>query len=80
MLFVTLLSYKKKHIFVQSIRRILTDAGLSIDIVGITAVAGLLSSEVLKDPKKNDDKVSADEAFEFFDVDGNGDIQKGDIE
>ena len=56
------------------------EAGLSIDIVGITAVAGLLSSEVLKDPKKNDDQISADEAFEFFDVDGNGDIQKGDIE
>ena len=56
------------------------DAGLSIDIVGITAVAGLLSSEVLKDPKKSDQEISADEAFEFFDVDGNGDIQKGDIE
>ena len=56
------------------------EAGLSIDIVGITAVAGLLSSEVLKDPKKNNDQISADEAFEFFDVDGNGDIQKGDIE
>ena len=56
------------------------EAGLSIDIIGITAVAGLLSSEVLKDPKKNDEEISADEAFEFFDVDGNGDIQKGDIE
>ena len=56
------------------------EAGLSIDIVGITAFAGLLSSEVLKDPKKNDEEISADEAFEFFDVDGNRDIQTGNIE
>ena len=48
--------------------------------MGITSVAGLVSSEVLRDPKKAEKDIPADEAFEFFDVDGNGDIQKGDIE
>ena len=57
----------------------LKEAGLSIEIVGVNAVAGLLSSEILKDKKGGDD-VEADEAFEFFDVDGNGVIQRGDIE
>jgi len=65
----------------KSIQHILDDAGLSIEIVGLTAVAGLLVSEVLDDPKTDvQQEVSADEAFEFFDVDGNGDIQKGDVE
>ena len=56
------------------------DSGLSIGIVGITSVAGLVSSEVLRDPKKGEQEIPADEAFEFFDVDGNGDIQRGNIE
>ena len=51
-----------------------------MDIVGVTAVAGLLSSEVLKDPTKGKDVVSADEAFEFFDVDEDGSIMRGDFE
>ena len=59
---------------------ILRDAGLSIDIVGMTAVAGLVSSEALNDPKDPDDEITADDAFEFFDVDGDGSIQRGDIE
>ena len=58
----------------------MADAGLSIEIVGLTAVAGLVSSEVLKNPRDEDLHITADEAFEFFDVDGNGDIQRGDIE
>ena len=57
----------------------LAEAGLNIEIVGVTAVAGLLSSEALKDPRGGQDVV-ADEAFEFFDADGNGVIQRGDIE
>ena len=57
----------------------LAEAGLNIEIVGVTAVAGLLSSEALKDPRSGQDVV-ADEAFEFFDADGNGVIQRGDIE
>lgn len=61
------------------ISNMLKEAGLSIEIVGVNAVAGLLSSEILKDKKGGDD-VEADEAFEFFDVDGNGVIQRGDIE
>jgi len=63
-----------------SIRQIVQDAGLSIEILGVAAVAGLVSSEVLKDPSHGKTTISADEAFEFFDVDGNGAIQKGDIE
>ena len=47
--------------------------------MGITSVAGVLSSEVLKDPKK-EQEIPADEAFELFDVDGNGQIQRGDLE
>ena len=46
----------------------------------MAAVAGLVSSEVLKDPSHGNTNISADEAFEFFDVDGNGAIQRGDIE
>ena len=57
----------------------LAQAGLNIEIVGVTAVAGLLSSEALKD-ERSDQDVVADEAFEFFDADGNGIIQRGDIE
>ena len=57
----------------------LAQAGLNIEIVGVTAVAGLLSSEALKD-ERSDEDVLADEAFEFFDADGNGVIQRGDIE
>ena len=48
--------------------------------MGITSVAGLLSSEVLKDPKKGEQEIDADEAFELFDVDGNGQIERGDLE
>ena len=70
----------KAEIFSQKISRLLGDSGLHIGIVGITSVAGLVSSEVLKNPKKGGQDVSADEAFEFFDVDGNGYIQKGDLE
>ena len=69
-----------KNSNVQAITMTLEHSGLSIEIVGITAVAGLLSSEALKDPKKEDQDISADEAFEFFDVDGDGGIQKGDLE
>ena len=57
----------------------LGEAGLNMEIVGATAVAGLLSSEALKDDRTGED-VMADEAFEFFDADGNGVIQRGDIE
>ena len=57
----------------------LAAAGLNIEIVGVTAVAGLLSSEALRD-ERSDQDVLADEAFEFFDADGNGVIQRGDIE
>ena len=64
----------------QTVSEILRDAGLSIDIVGMTAVAGLVSSEALNDPKDPDDEITADDAFEFFDVDGDGSIQRGDIE
>jgi len=64
----------------ETVSEILRDAGLSIDIVGMTAVAGLVSSEALNDPKDPDDEITADDAFEFFDVDGDGSIQRGDIE
>jgi len=69
----------------MKIRRMLDDSNLSIEIVSIGTVAGLVTSEVLKnirDPKdENKDKeVLADEAFEVFDVDGNNYIQKGDLE
>ena len=56
------------------------ESGLTIEIVGLTSVAGLISSEVLKDPTKGEKEIPADEAFEFFDVDGNGYIQRGDLE
>ena len=59
---------------------ILGNSGLSIGIVGITSVAGLVSSEVLQDPKNTEQEIPADEAFEFFDVDGNGCIERGDLE
>ena len=58
----------------------LEEAGLSIAIVGMTSVAGLVSSEVLRDPWNTDQEIPADQAFEFFDVDGDGGIQKGDLE
>ena len=51
----------------------------SVSSIGVTAVAGLLSSEALRD-ERSDQDVLADEAFEFFDADGNGVIQRGDIE
>jgi len=63
----------------EDITEMLGQAGLNIEIVGVTAVAGLLSSEALKD-ERSDEDVLADEAFEFFDADGNGVIQRGDIE
>jgi len=63
----------------EDITEMLAQAGLNIEIVGVTAVAGLLSSEALKD-ERSDEDVLADEAFEFFDADGNGVIQRGDIE
>merc|ERR1711970_593651 len=63
----------------EDITKMLGEAGLNIEIVGVTAVAGLLSSEALKDDRTGED-VMADEAFEFFDADGNGVIQRGDIE
>ena len=64
----------------QRISSLLEDSGLNIEIVGITSVAGLVSSEVLRDPKKGGKDIPADQAFELFDVDGNGKIQKGDLE
>ena len=67
------------HNFPQDINKMLGEAGLSVEIVGVTAIAGLLCSEALKDEKAGND-VIADEAFEFFDVDGNGVIERGDIE
>eukprot|EP00092_Neocalanus_flemingeri_P064070 GFUD01077644.1.p1 GENE.GFUD01077644.1~~GFUD01077644.1.p1 ORF type:complete len:493 (+),score=124.32 GFUD01077644.1:42-1520(+) len=63
-----------------NISQMLGQAGLSIAIVGITSVAGLVSSEVLRDPKNTDQDIPADVGFEFFDVDGNGHIQRGDLE
>jgi len=66
----------------EEVTKLLKNSGLSVDIIGLESVAGLVASEVMKDEKKlavNED-VTADEAFEFFDVDGNGKIQRGDIE
>jgi len=62
------------------VQKLLHDAGLTIGIVGITAVAGLVSSDVLTHPKNRNHEIAADEAFEFFDVDGDGHIQRGDLE
>merc|ERR1712212_1215407 len=67
---------KKMKKSLEEILGMLGEAGLTVEIVGLTAVAGLLSSEALRDPRSDHD-VAADEAFEFFDVDGNGVIQKG---
>ena len=38
------------------------------------------NSEALQDPWNTKQEISADEAFEIFDVDGDGHIQKGDLE
>jgi len=45
-------------------------------------VAGLVASEVMRNDRNlpTDSNISADEAFEFFDVDGNDVIERGDIE
>jgi len=75
----------KKAAMLKSLNEVtalLTASGLSVEIIGLESVAGLVASEVMKDEKKlaSDETITADEAFEFFDVDGNGVIQRGDIE
>jgi len=75
----------KKALITKSLKEISTllkASNLSVDIVGMEMVAGLVAAEVMRDEKSLplDTEVSADEAFEFFDVDGNGVIQRGDIE
>jgi len=76
---------KKQLLITKSLTEIsalLKSSGLSVEIVGLEMVAGLVASEVMKDEKNLavDSEISADEAFEFFDVDGNDVIERGDIE
>lgn len=76
---------KKKQMMLKSlggVTDLLKASGLSLEIIGLEMVAGLVASEVMRDEKnlECDAEVPADEAFEFFDVDGDGKIQRGDIE
>jgi len=76
---------KRKQVMLHSLQEVsnlLKSSGLSMEIIGLEMVAGLVASEVMRDEKQLavDADVSADEAFEFFDVDGDGKIQRGDIE
>lgn len=76
---------KKRQMMLKSLSGVtdlLKASGLSLEIIGLEMVAGLVASEVMRDEKnlEADCEVPADEAFEFFDVDGDGKIQRGDIE
>merc|ERR1719187_1371091 len=76
---------KKKQVLENSLKevsKLLKSSGLSMEIIGLEMVAGLVASEVMRDEKQLavDADIAADEAFEFFDVDGDGKIQRGDVE
>jgi len=71
----------------EEVQKVLAKSGLSTEIIGCTTVAGLVASYIIKDRKikvgdvgNENDQVLADEAFELFDIDHNGNIQRGDIE
>jgi len=76
---------KRKQIVqhsLQEVMKLLESAGLCEEIIGLEMVAGLVASEVMRDERQLavDQHIEADEAFEFFDIDGNGKIERGDIE
>merc|ERR1719348_1883042 len=67
----------------KGVTEILSATGLTADIIGLKMVAGLIACDVVKNKnknKKNSDEVSADEAFEVFDMDDSGKIQRVEIE
>jgi len=70
---------------VLKVNRTLKNAGLCPEIIGTKVIAGLLAADVAKKTKSDSKdpskcQVSADEAFEVFDISGNGKIERGDIE
>jgi len=76
---------QKKALAIKSIGEIetlLRSSDLSVEIIGLEMVGGLVASEVLREANNLpvDSEVSADEAFEFFNQDGNDFIERGDME